>query len=125
MAWLVLFVAGLFEIGWAVGLKFTDGFSKPIPIALTAVSLVMSMYLAGYGTGNGLIESYDSTYSTFISVGLSLVSFIIFLVCYRGVLARFESGELKPVVRPQIYGPMPYPPYPPQYMPPPPAQPQG
>jgi len=47
MAWIVLFVAGLFEIGWAVGLKFTDGFTRPLPTFLTAVALVASMALLG------------------------------------------------------------------------------
>ena len=48
MAWIILFVAGLFEIGWAVGLKFTQGFTRPIPTVLTAVSLVASMGLLGW-----------------------------------------------------------------------------
>ncbi|HEX6070960.1 MAG TPA: multidrug efflux SMR transporter [Longimicrobiaceae bacterium] len=47
MAWLILFVAGLFEIGWAVGLKFTEGFTRPMPTLLTGVSLVASMVLLG------------------------------------------------------------------------------
>lgn len=47
MAWFVLFLAGCLEIGWAVGLKYTDGFSRPIPTALTALSLVASVILLG------------------------------------------------------------------------------
>jgi quaternary ammonium compound-resistance protein SugE len=47
MAWIVLFVAGLFEIGWAVGLKYTDGFTRPLPTLLTGISLVASMALLG------------------------------------------------------------------------------
>ncbi len=46
-AWLVLIVAGLFEIGWAVGLKYTDGFTRLWPTAWTAVALVSSMVLLG------------------------------------------------------------------------------
>jgi quaternary ammonium compound-resistance protein SugE len=46
-AWLTLFVAGLFEIGWAVGLKFTDGFTRLWPTAWTAAALVASMVLLG------------------------------------------------------------------------------
>jgi quaternary ammonium compound-resistance protein SugE len=48
MAWIVLFIAGLFEIGWAVGLKYTDGFTKLWPTVGTGVSLVMSMALLGW-----------------------------------------------------------------------------
>jgi quaternary ammonium compound-resistance protein SugE len=47
MAWFVLFLAGLFEIGWAIGLKYTDGFSRPVPTALTAASMVVSVVLLG------------------------------------------------------------------------------
>jgi quaternary ammonium compound-resistance protein SugE len=47
MAWLVLFLAGLLEIGWAVGLKFTEGFTRPLPTVLTVVSMVASMALLG------------------------------------------------------------------------------
>ena len=47
MAWVVLFVAGLFEIGWAVGLKYTQGFTRLGPTILTALSLVASMGLLG------------------------------------------------------------------------------
>ncbi|MGI6853988.1 quaternary ammonium compound efflux SMR transporter SugE [Mesorhizobium sp. 1B3] len=47
MAWTYLFFAGLFEIGWAIGLKYTDGFSKPLPTALTVVSMIISLGLLG------------------------------------------------------------------------------
>lgn len=45
MAWVVLFVAGLLEIGWAIGLKYTDGFTRPLPSVLTAAAIVASMVL--------------------------------------------------------------------------------
>jgi quaternary ammonium compound-resistance protein SugE len=47
MAWLYLFVAGLFEVGWAVGLKFTAGFTRLVPTALTVASMVLSLGLLG------------------------------------------------------------------------------
>jgi quaternary ammonium compound-resistance protein SugE len=47
MSWLVLFLAGLFEIGWAIGLKYTDGFTRPVPSLLTAVSMLISLGLLG------------------------------------------------------------------------------
>jgi quaternary ammonium compound-resistance protein SugE len=47
MAWFVLFVAGLLEIGWAVGLKYTEGFTRPLPTLLTVASLSASMALLG------------------------------------------------------------------------------
>ncbi|MDP3548552.1 MAG: quaternary ammonium compound efflux SMR transporter SugE [Phreatobacter sp.] len=47
MAWITLFVAGLFEIGWAIGLKYTDGFTRPLPTALTIASMFISIGLLG------------------------------------------------------------------------------
>ncbi|RWG31348.1 multidrug efflux SMR transporter, partial [Mesorhizobium sp.] len=47
MSWIFLFFAGLFEIGWAIGLKYTDGFSKPLPTVLTIVSMIVSLGLLG------------------------------------------------------------------------------
>lgn len=47
MAWVYLFLAGLFEIGWAIGLKYTDGFTRPVPTVLTIASMVVSLGLLG------------------------------------------------------------------------------
>lgn len=48
MAWVVLFVAGLLEVGWAIGLKYTEGFSKLWPSVWTVVAMVASIVLLGY-----------------------------------------------------------------------------
>ena len=45
MSWIALFAAGLFEIGWAVGLKFTDGFTRLWPSLATAASMAVSLGL--------------------------------------------------------------------------------
>ncbi len=47
MAWFILFIAGLCEIGWAVGLKYTDGFSRLLPSVLTGTAMVVSVILLG------------------------------------------------------------------------------
>lgn len=47
MAWFILFVAGLMEVVWAVGLKATEGFTKPGPTIVTVVALVLSFILLG------------------------------------------------------------------------------
>lgn len=47
MAWLWLFLAGLLEIGWAVGLKYAEGFSRPLPSVLTVLSMLGSIVLLG------------------------------------------------------------------------------
>ena len=45
MAWTVLVLAGFLEIGWAIGLKYTDGFTRWLPSALTIVAMAGSMWL--------------------------------------------------------------------------------
>jgi quaternary ammonium compound-resistance protein SugE len=47
VAWFVLLLAGLLEIGWAVGLKYTAGFTRPVPTMLTAASMIASLGLLG------------------------------------------------------------------------------
>jgi quaternary ammonium compound-resistance protein SugE len=45
VAWFLLIVAGLLEAGWAIGLKYTEGFTKPLPTVLTIAGIVVSMVL--------------------------------------------------------------------------------
>lgn len=47
MNWFILVVAGLFEIGWAVGLKYTDGFTRIWPTVGTVLSMIISLALLG------------------------------------------------------------------------------
>lgn len=47
MAWFLLVVAGLFEIGWAIGLKYTDGFTRLWPTVATAAAMFVSLSLLG------------------------------------------------------------------------------
>jgi quaternary ammonium compound-resistance protein SugE len=44
-AWILLVVAGVLEAGWAIGLKYTQGFTRPIPSVLTILGIVVSMVL--------------------------------------------------------------------------------
>ncbi|GAA5436325.1 multidrug SMR transporter [Deinococcus seoulensis] len=50
MAWTLLFIAGLLEVGWAIGLKYTEGFTRPLPTVLTVASMIASMALLGLAT---------------------------------------------------------------------------
>jgi quaternary ammonium compound-resistance protein SugE len=47
MSWLILFVAGLFEVGWAIGLKYTEGFTRLVPSILTVAAMTLSIVLLG------------------------------------------------------------------------------
>lgn len=48
MAWLLLIIAGVLEAGWAIGLKYTDGFRRPVPSILTGLAIVASMVLLAW-----------------------------------------------------------------------------
>ncbi|HJV41723.1 quaternary ammonium compound efflux SMR transporter SugE [Caulobacter sp.] len=78
MAWVILFVAGLFEIGWAVGLKFTEGFTKPIPIVLTAISLVLSMGLLGWSVKTLPLGTAYAVWTGVGAVGTAVVGIVLF-----------------------------------------------
>lgn len=45
MAWLLILIAGILETGWAIGLKYTDGFTRLVPSLLTGAAMAASMYL--------------------------------------------------------------------------------
>ena len=98
MAWIILFVAGLFEIGWAVGLKFTDGFTRPVPTLLTGVSLVASMGLLGWAVKSLPLGAPYAVWTGVGAVGTAIVGILLFkepatagrLVC----LALIVSGIL-------------------------------
>ncbi|MFM2088136.1 MAG: quaternary ammonium compound-resistance protein sugE, partial [Pseudomonadota bacterium] len=47
MSWIILVLAGLLEVGWAVGLKYSAGFTRPIPSVLTAIAMLGSVVLLG------------------------------------------------------------------------------
>lgn len=47
MAWVLLLLAGLFEVVWAIGLKYTDGFTRPWPTAITVAAMIISVVLLG------------------------------------------------------------------------------
>jgi quaternary ammonium compound-resistance protein SugE len=98
MAWIILFVAGLFEIGWAVGLKFTEGFTRPIPTVLTGISLVASMGLLGWAVKSLPLGTAYAVWTGVGAVGTAIVGILVFkepatagrLVC----LALIVSGIL-------------------------------
>jgi len=77
MAWVILFVAGLLEIGWAVGLKYTQGFTRPVPTALTAVSLVGSMALLGLALRTLPLGTAYAVWTGIGTVGTAIVGMVV------------------------------------------------
>ena len=78
MAWVVLFVAGLFEIGWAVGLKYTDGFTRPWPVAATVVALIISMALLGVAVRTLPLGSAYAVWTGIGTVGTAILGILLF-----------------------------------------------
>lgn len=66
MSWLLLIVAGLLEAGWAIGLKFTEGFTKLVPSALTIAGILTSMYLLAVASRNLPI---GTAYAVWVGIG--------------------------------------------------------
>lgn len=66
MAWIILIVAGLIETGWAIGLKYTDGFTKPLPSVLTVIGIAASMLLLALAARSIPI---GTAYAVWVGVG--------------------------------------------------------
>lgn len=78
MAWIILFIAGLFEIGWAVGLKYTDGFTRLWPTVFTAVSLVASMSLLGLAVKSLPLGTAYAIWTGIGAVGTVILGIVLF-----------------------------------------------
>jgi quaternary ammonium compound-resistance protein SugE len=78
MAWTWLVLAGLFEIGWAIGLKYTDGFTRLIPSALTGVSMVISVVLLGLALKSLPVGTGYAVWTGIGTVGTALLGIYLF-----------------------------------------------
>ena len=78
MSWLILFIAGLFEIGWAVGLKLSDNFTKPLPSLFTAIALVISLVLLGIAMRTLPLGTAYAVWTGIGAVGTVIVGIIWF-----------------------------------------------
>jgi quaternary ammonium compound-resistance protein SugE len=78
MAWLVLIAAGLFEIGWAVGLKYTEGFTRPWPTLGTVVSMIISLGLLGLALRTLPLGTAYAVWTGVGTVGTALLGMVLF-----------------------------------------------
>lgn len=78
MAWIYLFAAGLFEIGWAAGLKFTQGFTRPIPTVLTLASMATSVALLGLALKSLPLGTGYAIWTGIGTVGTVIFGIIVF-----------------------------------------------
>ena len=78
MAWMMLVVAGLLEIGWAIGLKYTDGFTRWLPSALTIVAMAGSMWLLALALRSIPIGTAYAVWTGIGAAGTALLGILLF-----------------------------------------------
>jgi len=77
-AWIMLGLAGLFEIVWAVGLKYTDGFTKTVPSAIVVAAMIASMYLLAQAARVLPIGTAYAVWTGIGAVGAALLGMMLF-----------------------------------------------
>ena len=78
MNWLYLFIAGLFEIAWAIGLKYTEGWSRLWPSVITAVLMIASFYFLSLAVRTLPIGTAYAVWTGIGTVGAAILGMILF-----------------------------------------------
>lgn len=78
MAWVYLFIAGLLEIGWAIGLKYTEGFTKPTATALTVAAMCASVFFLGLALKTLPVGTGYAVWTGIGTVGTVILGMILF-----------------------------------------------
>ena len=96
MSWLVLVLAGLFEIGWAIGLKYTDGFTKLWPTVGTVASMIVSLGLLGIAMKSLPV---GTAYAVWVGVGAVGTAILGIVLLGNSFLTRFQMKRENDVMR--------------------------
>lgn len=78
MAWFILLVAGLLEVGWAIGLKYTEGFTKPLPTVLTVLAMGASVGLLGLALRTLPVGTAYAVWTGIGAVGTAILGMVLF-----------------------------------------------
>lgn len=78
MAWFLLALAGLFEVGWAIGLKYTEGFTRPWPTAGTVAAMVISLGLLGVAMKSLPVGTAYAVWVGVGAVGTAVLGIVLF-----------------------------------------------
>jgi quaternary ammonium compound-resistance protein SugE len=78
MAWLILFAAGLLETGWAVGLKYTEGFSRLWPSVWTILAMVLSLVMLSYALKTVPIGTAYAVWTGIGACGTAILGIVLF-----------------------------------------------
>lgn len=102
MAWIILVFAGLTEIGWAVGLKYTEGFTRLWPSVFTGTSMVLSLVLLGLALKTLPLGTAYAIWTGIGTVGTAILGIFLFgesaavlrLVCIGLIVAGIVGLKL-------------------------------
>ncbi|MBE7365945.1 quaternary ammonium compound efflux SMR transporter SugE [Ramlibacter pallidus] len=102
MAWVVLVIAGLFEVGWAIGLKYTEGFSRLWPSVGTITAMVVSVVLLGWAMRTLPVGTAYAVWTGIGAIGTVILGIVLFqepatvarLVCVGLILAGIVGLKL-------------------------------
>ena len=78
MSWIYLFIAGLFEIGWAIGLKYTAGFTKLWPSIITIIGMILSFYFLSNAVKSIPIGTAYAIWTGIGAVGTAILGILLF-----------------------------------------------
>jgi quaternary ammonium compound-resistance protein SugE len=78
MAWLILFLAGLCEVGWAVGLKYTEGYTKLWPTVFTLAGMAASVWLLGLALRTLPLGTAYAIWTGIGAVGVAIMGILLF-----------------------------------------------
>jgi len=78
MAWIYLFIAGLMEVGWAIGLKYTEGFSRLGPTVWTVVAMILSLFFLGQSLKTLPVGTAYAVWTGIGAVGAAVLGIILF-----------------------------------------------
>ena len=77
MAWIYLAIAGLFEVGWAIGLKYTQGFTRLVPTVLTVASMVVSLGLLGLALKSLPVGTAYAIWTGIGTIGTAILGIVL------------------------------------------------
>jgi quaternary ammonium compound-resistance protein SugE len=78
MSWIYLVIAGCLECGWAVGIKYTEGFSRPIPSVLTAAAMIASFWLLSLAMKTISVGTAYAVWTGIGATGVAIFGMIFF-----------------------------------------------
>lgn len=98
MSWVWLFLAGLMETVWAVGLKYTDGFRRPVPSAITVAAMVASVVLLATAVRELPIGTAYAVWTGIGATGAALLGVLLFGEALTPPRALFLSLRVVSIV---------------------------